>query len=54
MRIEGSAAPAGAGALSGAWGAAAGAVAVLNGGGDRRTGRGMTAFRRKRQVLQPP
>ena len=42
------------GALSGAWGAAAGAVAVLNGGGDRRTERGMTAFRRKHQVLQPP
>ena len=49
-----SSAPAGAGALSGAWGAAAGAVAVLNDGGDRRTERGMTAFRRKHQVLQPP
>lgn len=52
--LEVLAAPAGAGALSGAWGAAAGAVAVLNGGGDRRTERGMTAFRRKHQVLQPP
>ena len=54
VRAGGPAAPAGAGALSGAWDAAAGAVAVLNGGGDRRTEKGMTAFRRKRQVLQPP
>lgn len=34
--------------------AAAGSVAVLNSGGDCRTERGMTAFRRKRQVFQPP
>ena len=34
--------------------AAAGTVEVLNGGGDHGTERGMTAFRRKHQVLQPP
>ena len=54
VRAGGPAAPAGAGALSGAWDAAAGSVAVLNSGGDHGTERGMTAFRRKRQVLLHP